>query len=145
MADRIALTVLRLGKEEGTRFLPYDDATGKPIKAPVGKITWGRGFNLEAIGSAPLFDLIEGFLLNLIQNQIGTFKWYAIADETRKSVFLDIAYNDGVAGLLAFDKMLAAAAVEDWDTAAKECHVRNPELTERYEKLAELLRTGDTL
>lgn len=144
MADRIALVVKRLLREESTRLLPYDDATGKPVKAPVGKLTWGVGFNLEAIGSPGLFGAMLSYLLAQIDAQICGFRWYTRADETRKSVFLDIAYNAGVEGLRGFENMLAAASVDDWGTAAAQCHAKNPELADRYEALAELLRVGDT-
>lgn len=57
-------------------------------------------------------------------------------------MFLDIAQNGGLTGLLHFPLMLAAASRDDWEGAAAQCHVTNSELAGRYAKLAELLRTG---
>jgi GH24 family phage-related lysozyme (muramidase) len=145
MPNRIDLVVKRLTVEEGTRLLCYDDATGKTVKAPVGHITWGNGFNLDVIGSPGLFDCMMRYLTAQIDAQLVPFGWYRAADETRKSVFLDIAYNGGVGGLRNFPNMLAAAAAGDWERAALECRVVNPELAGRYKALAELLRKGDTV
>lgn len=144
MGSARALVAARLLREEATRLLPYDDATGKPVHAPAGKITWGIGFNLEACGSPGLFAVMLDYLLAQIETAIQDYTWYIRADETRRSVFLDIAYNDGVAGLLDFYRLLMAATREDWNAAATECHVKNPQLAGRYAALAELLRVGDT-
>ena len=39
---------LMLVKEEGYTNYPYDDATGKRVKAPIGKLTVGVGHNIDA-------------------------------------------------------------------------------------------------
>lgn len=144
MADRFALVRARLKLEEGLRLCGYDDATGVEVHAPKGNLSWGYGFNLAACGSVGLFDCMIGYLLGQIEAQIKDFLWYRLADETRKSVFLDIAYNDGVMGLRSFTQMLLDAALGNWDGAAAECHVKNLELAGRYKALADLLRKGDT-
>lgn len=139
-----AITVLkaRLTPAEGERILPYDDATGLAVRAPKGHISWGRGFNLEQCGSTGLFDVMEDYLLTQLDTRLSLYPWYKSLDEVRASVCLEISYNDGLNGLLHFPQMIAALSRADWEGAAAQCHVQNPELAGRYAKLAELLRTG---
>jgi len=141
-----AITVLkaRLPGEEGDRVLPFDDATGKNVKAPVGNLSWGRGFNLMECGSEGLFDVMEQYLLEQLDAKLQAFPWYTDAGDTRASVFLDIAYNGGLADLLGYPHMLAAAAKGDWVTAAAECTEKDPKLdASRYAPLRALLLAGD--
>ena len=132
----------RLTSAEGERILPYDDATGLPVTAPKGKLSWGRGFNLMSCGSSGLFQVMERYLLNQLSTILAGYAWYSGANEVRQSVFLEIAYNAGVSGLLHFPRMLAAAASGDWETAARECKVQEPALASRYASLGQLLLKG---
>lgn len=143
----IILLAGRLPREEGQRLVPYDDATAKPVKAPVGNLSWGRGYNLMQCGSAALFDVIDAFLLGAIETQLSKFQWYTALDNqpTRQSVFLDVAYNDGVHGLLHFPNMIARASAGDWTGAAAECKVADANLDgSRYAPLRQLLINGDS-
>ena len=143
----IMLLAARLPREEGQKLLPYDDATGLPVKAPVGNLTWGRGYNLMQCGSAALFDVMDAFLLGAIEAWLQQFAWYQALENqpTRQSVFLDIAYNDGEHGLLHFPNMIARAAAGDWTGAAAECKVANANLDgSRYAPLRQLLINGDS-
>lgn len=141
--NAIDVLMARLTTEEGQRMLPYDDATGKNVTAPVGNLTWGRGFNLMQCGSNGLFDLMERWLLTQLDTQLQQFSWYVNSGDVRGSVFLDIAYNAGLHGLLNFPHMIAAAANGDWATASAQCAVANPTLdASRYAPLRQLLLTG---
>lgn len=122
--------------------MPYDDATGLVVKAPLGHVSWGRGFNLEECGSSGLFDAVEDYLLTQLDTRLAVYPWYKALDDVRASVCLEIAYNDGQTGLLHFPQMITALSRRDWEGAAAQCHVKNPALTSRYATLAELLRTG---
>lgn len=142
-ASAVDILFGRLTREEGDKKLPYDDATGKPVRAPVGNLTWGRGFNLMQCGSQGLFDVMERFLIAECERSLQGFEWYRKADPVRQSVFLDIAYNAGVGGLLHFPHMLAAALVGDWVAAAAQCKVADPKLdASRYAPLRKLLEKG---
>lgn len=143
MSTAVDITQRRLVPEEGVKLLPYDDATGLPVKAPKGHISWGRGFNLESCGSLELFDVIERYLLEQLETALVAYDWYRALSPVRQSVCLDIAYNDGKHGLLGFHRMIGALEVGDWTGAAAECKVSNPELAGRYAALAQLLLTGD--
>ncbi len=134
----------RLTTEEDERLRPYDDATGKAVSAPVGNLTWGRGFNLMQCGSSGLFDAMERYLLDELDTRLLDFDWYKNAGDARGSVFLDIAYNGGLHDLLSYPHMLAAAAAGDWPTAAKNCTDKDPKLdASRYAPLRSILLSGE--
>jgi hypothetical protein len=139
----IDVLIERLTTEEGERLLPYDDATGKNVAAPVGNLSWGRGFNLMQCGTKDLFDLMERYLLTVLDAQLQHYAWYTSAGDVRASVFLDIAYNGGIHDLLGYPHMLAAAASGDWATAAANCTEKDPALdASRYAPLRALLLSG---
>jgi len=142
--NAIDIAEARLDPEEGDEIYPYDDATGLRVRAPKGHISWGKGFNLDACGSVGLFNVMRRYLLEQEEASLRVLSWYAGLDPVRQSVCLDVAYNSGTSGLLHFPHMIAALAKGDWATAAAECKVTNPELAGRYQKLAQLLLTGET-
>ena len=133
----------RLTREEGERDVPYDDATGKPVKAPVGNLTWGRGFNLMECGSSGLFEVMERYLLDAIDTQLLDYDWYKNAGDVRASVFLDLAYNGGIHDLLGYPSMIHFASIADWANAAAQCTEKDAKLdASRYAPLRQILLTG---
>lgn len=143
MSAAVDILHARLPKAEGERLLPYDDATGKTVRAPEGFLSWGRGFNLEQCGSPGLFDVMEAYLISDIERRLMPMSWYGSAPgitDVRRSVLLEIAYNAGISGLLKFHRMLAFIAVGNWYEAAIECAVADPKLNaSRYAPLRKLL------
>lgn len=136
--------VARATREEGIKQLPYDDATDKPVVAPIGKLSWGIGFNLMTCGSLGLFKVMLQYLCFDLAQNLGLLSWYNQMDPVRQSVFLDIAYNAGFHGLVAgFPRMIAAATVGDWKTCAAECKVVDPKLdASRYAPLRQIIISG---
>lgn len=132
----VDLALPRLEVEEGFRSLPYLDTNG------LGTIGYGfcytRGISKRAAAALLREQSAE------LHDQLLGYSWYAGLDEVRQSACLDIAINEGLGGLLHFPKMIAALAHQDWKTAAAECHVEDPKLAGRYQKLAQLLLTGAT-
>jgi lysozyme len=124
----------RLQLEEGFRSLPYKDTQGH--------VTLGFGFNVDAGITRYAATALLNAQVTELDVTLAGFPWYQGANDVRKSVFLDIAFNSGLHGLLAFPLLLAAAARADWEGAAAQCKVKEPELAARYARLAELLRTG---
>ncbi len=124
----------RVKVEEGFRSTVYKDSRGHSSIA--------FGFNIDAGISLPAATALLTAQLTELDATLSAYAWYKSADDVRKSVFLDIAYNAGLHGLLGFPRMLAAAASGDWATAAAECKVQEPELAARYAALAQLLLTG---
>lgn len=130
----VDIALPRLKLEEGFRTLPYKDTQGH--------MTIGYGWNLDAGISKSAASALLTTQLTELDTALSGYPWYSPANDVRKSVFLDIAYSAGLSGLLHFPHMLSAAATGDWEVAASQCAVTNPELKGRYDRLAELLRTG---
>ena len=124
----------RLKTEEGFRARVYRDTEGHQ--------TIGYGWNIDAgITPRAAIALLQA-QLEEIHDTLSSYSWYAGLDPARQGVCLDIAFNDGLHGLLGFPHMIAALARQDWPIAAAECRVTNPELAGRYEALAKILLTG---
>jgi hypothetical protein len=135
------LTVARLLGEEGMRLLPYDDKTGLPVKAPLGNLSWGIGFNLMKCGSRKLFAAMLRSLLEDLEAQLVTLNWYLTLPDPVQSVCQDIAYNGGIHDLMNYPHMIAALAKGDLLTAANECTEKDPKLdASRYAPLRAIIR-----
>lgn len=124
----------RIRVEEGFRSRPYLDSEKH--------LTVGYGMNLDAgiserVAAAALTEQLQE-----LHEMLSRYSWYAGLDPVRQGVCLDIAFNDGLHGLLGFPNMIAALAAKNWITAKSECHVTNPELQERYDALGKILLTG---
>jgi hypothetical protein len=138
----IDITFKRLDGEEGFKPWAYDDATGKRVKAPIGNLSWLYGTNLETEGTQELGEIVSYYKLGKLHTSLTGFPWYMAAGPVRQSVFLDIAYNAGLQGLLNFPSMIHFASLGEWGMAAGQCHVKNPSLSARYDILAKILATG---
>lgn len=134
----------RGAKEEGDEPFPYNDATGKRVTCqPEGNLSIGYGINLEEGLDVEERAWLFRHRAQKVETKLLTFAWYIGLNDVRRSVFLDIGYNNGVDGLLHFHNMITAAAAGDWTTAAAECHVKNPALAGRYAILADVLYRGE--
>lgn len=132
--NAIDLALPRLKTEEGFRATKYTDTQGH--------LTIGYGFDVDAgISQFAAAALLQAQAAER-HNILVSYPWYAGLDAVRQSVCLDIAFNNGLNGLLHFPHMIAALAKGDWAGAAGECKVTNPELAGRYAALAQLLLTG---
>lgn len=113
--------ILMIKIEEGWRAHAYDDATGRPVRAPQGKITIGYGFNLADRGMP--IEIGNLWLLHNLSEVITQAKslpvYYHLSD-ARKMVLVDMIYNMGLRTVSGFKLFLAALGREDWATAAKE-------------------------
>ena len=132
----VDLALPRLKTEEGFRAAVYRDTQGHQ--------TIGYGFNLDA-GISKV--AAESLLIAQAQERhdaLLKFPWYAALDPVRQSVCLDVAFNNGLHGLLEFVHMLSALAKQDWEGAAAELLNSKAAnlLPARYQSLANILRTG---
>jgi hypothetical protein len=143
-AAAVQIFANRAVTEEGVKLFPYDDKTGKSVAAPVGKLSWGIGFNLMTCGSVALFKVMLAFLATALDEALNKDAFYAAAGDVRQSVFLDIAYNEGLNGLVnGFPHMIKYAVAGDWTNASAECKVLDASLDKsRYEPLRNILLTG---
>lgn len=137
------ITVARLLGEEGIRVLPYDDATGLPVVAPKGNLSWGEGFNLMKCGSRGLFEAMLRYLIGVIEADLVQLPWYLQLPDPVQSVCQDISYNGGVKDLLGYPKMIAAFEAGDMNAAAFQCTEKDPKLdASRYAPLRAIIRAA---
>lgn len=140
----IDLTYARLKLEEGQIPFAYNDATGKRVTCqPGGNLSIACGVNLETGLDNDEMDWLSRHRLEKVANQLTAYVWYRGLDAPRQSALLDIAFNQGVNGLLHYPHMLAALQSQDWKTAAMECHVADARLDKRYADLAKILLSGE--
>lgn len=142
--NEIDILLKRIATEEGARKFAYDDSTGKQVSCkPNGNLTIGIGRNLEnGLDQDEIMWLLARDL-NKIVSAISQYDWYKKCDSVRRSVLLDIAFNQGISGLLHYAHMLSAILSLDWETAAAECAVRDPKLdASRYAPLRKLMLSG---
>lgn len=132
----VDIALPRLRQEEGFRATLYVDTEGHK--------TIGYGLNIDAGISQRVAAAALQAQLEELQEALVKYPWYAPLDPVRQSVLLDMAFNNGLSGLLHFPHMLAAISRQDWTSASTECHVENSELAGRYQKLAQLLLIGGT-
>lgn len=139
----VDLAYARLNSEEGRRSFAYNDATGKRVTCqPGGNLSIAVGVNLETGLDDDEIDWLSKHRLQLCADGLAVYTWYQGMDEVRQSVFLDIAFNAGLKGLLHYPHMIAFAAAKDWIDAAKECVTSTPGLQKRYTNLARILDSG---
>ncbi len=113
----------QLVRDEGNHLKPYRD-TSKQIgfEGRPGKLTIGVGRNLDDVG---IFhdesDLMLGNDVARALNALAhSLPWFGNLDSARLGVLVNMTFNEGIAGLLGFRKMLGALEIRDYVTAAQE-------------------------
>jgi GH24 family phage-related lysozyme (muramidase) len=140
-SDITAARIIR-DNEEGFEANVYDDATGMGI-AVTGQPTIGYGtrcrqWSKPFSAAVMSLDLSMNREANLLQKA-----WYLGCDDVRRSVLLEIDYNQGESGFLnGYPNLIAAVAAEDWPRAKAECTVINENVKARYARLGQILLTG---
>lgn len=137
--------VKMLARDEGYEQFAYDDATGKQVFAPLGKLTIGIGINLQDTG----IDYEEALylLINRIKKfdkLLGSLTFYESLDIVRRYVLINMTFNLGFTGLLSFRKFLGAIESKDYERAQGELLNSKAyrQLPARYGRLAEMILTG---
>jgi GH24 family phage-related lysozyme (muramidase) len=139
-SDICAARIIRTNSE-GFRADVYDDATDAPI-ACKGVATIGYGCACRG-WSRSLARAVLGFQLVEFEASLLLESWYLGCNDARRSALLEIAFNQGDAGLEdGYPRMIAAIQAGDWQEAAAQCTVRNPGLQARYARIAKILATG---
>lgn len=139
-SDICAARIIRTNAE-GFRADAYDDATGEPIHAR-GVITVGYGCACRQ-WSENFARSVLGFQLAQTEAHLIPYPWYSGASGARRSALLEIAFNQGVNGLVkGYPRLIEAVKADDWAEAASQCTVRDDRLQARYARLADILRTG---
>jgi GH24 family phage-related lysozyme (muramidase) len=109
--------------DEGLHSRPYDDATGKRIKAPKGNVTIGIGHNLDAL---PLPLVIISKLLQIdaeraelsARKVLGFLHWESLSTN-RRLALINLAFSVGESGLAGFVNMLEAIRKHAWLAAGE--------------------------
>jgi lysozyme len=138
--DAVSLSLLQkqLVLHEGVRLKPY--------RCTAGRLTIGIGRNLDDVG------ISQDEALLLLRNDIARalsavrteLPWFDRLDNIRQRVLVDMCFNLGIDGLLAFKQTLAAIAGGDYDRAATEMLNSRwaAQVGERARRLARMMRTG---
>jgi len=145
-ADALQACAEWLMYDEGFEQFPYDDETGKRVSAPAGKLTIGIGFNLSDAG----LSMVECMFIlknriNMLDVTLSTnLHGYSELDEVRQSALINMAYNLGINGLLAFHDFILFVTGNDYIHAANDLRATKvyQELTHRYERISEAILTG---
>ena len=142
-----------LALDEGIERRPYDDSTGKAVKAPVGNLTIGVGRNLDAkpLSNSIILAILKEDVNDAIQDVkaiIGERVWELLSDN-RKMALINLAFSLGERGLRKFQRMLTAIIENDFKKAgdelqqslwAKQVDRRNSPLEGRDYRVIRLLR-----
>lgn len=150
--------VSQLRRDEGCRLRVYRDSVGKRT------IGYGRCLDTKPLGeheaAALGIDLArldeDGITYPqaeaLLARDVGDatadliehLPWTISLDDARRGVLINMCFNLGIAGLLTFVHMLAAAERQDWPIAAAEARdsTWRRQVGDRAERLATQLETG---
>lgn len=128
-------------REEGCVLHPYRDTLGFLT------IGWGRLIDPEkggGISQAEADFMLANDLAKAAAAVDKALPWAARLNEPRKAVLIGMAFQMGVAGLLGFRRMLAAARDEHWATAAEEIRTSDwaKQTAPRAKRMAAQLETG---
>lgn len=139
MIDREAM-VRQLRLHEGERLRPY--------RCTAGKLTIGVGRNLEdrGITSEESAMLLANDIANEERELLRALPWVAKLDEVRARVLLDMSFNLGLVGLLAFKRTLAAIEAGQYQQAATMMLDSRwaKQVGQRAERLSRMMATGKT-
>lgn len=139
-SDICAARIVRWN-EEGFRADVYDDFTGQPIECH-GEPTVGYGCRCRQ-WSEGLARAVLGFQLEEFEAPLMQYGWYIGCNDPRRSALLEVAYNQGVTGLVrGYPRLIAAITAEDWADGAAQCTVRDDRLQARYARIADIIKTG---
>jgi len=137
MVDRNAM-VRQLRLHEGERLRPY--------RCTAGKLTIGVGRNLEdrGISAEESAMLLSNDISREERELLAALPWVAKLSEVRQRVLLDMSFNLGLQGLLAFKRTLAAIQAGQYQQAAgmmlESLWAR--QVGQRAQRLSEMMATG---
>lgn len=119
----------------------------KPYTCTAGKLSIGVGRNLDdnGISHAEAMMMLDADIETCIAELGRSLPSWKLHDEVRQNVLIEMVFNLGMPRLLTFRKMLAALAVYDYDTAAKEALDSRwaVQVGQRARTLAQMIRTGE--
>lgn len=145
--------IQRLVMHEGCELMPYT--------CPAGYLTIGVGRNLETnplteeekracgdyrhgITKSAAFLLLRNDITRVERECKDKIPFYKSLSDERQYALLDMAFCQGIYGVLKFKKMLSSMGVGNWDDAAEHCldSKWHTQAKNRCERIAETIRTG---
>lgn len=107
--------------DEGVRGQPYDDATGKAIRAPKGKVTIGIGHNLDAkpLSAAVMALILEEDMDDAEADARALVPNFDRLTPVRQAVICNMAFNMGRDVLSGFKNTLKAVNEGRYEAAAR--------------------------
>jgi len=166
----VSLNHVRLDEQltlhEGLRLIPYDDATGLPVKPGQpykGKLTTGIGRNLDgnpltveelayighnarerAITREQAIYLLRNDVQAVIRALDRNIPWWQQLDEVRARVLVDMCFNMGIKTFLTFKNTLTYVKEGKFNNAASGManSLWYKQVGERGERLTKMMRTG---
>lgn len=128
----------QLQRDEGKRKFPYLDT--------VGKTTIGYGHNLtdKGLTDAQIMQILEDDVAEVTGALALALPWFDGLTEPRQGVIVNMAFNMGLRGLLAFEKTLGFVEAGDYEQAATEMLNSRwaTQVGGRATRLAQQLQTG---
>lgn len=137
-----AASITKLQKQlvlhEGVRLKPY--------RCAAGRMTIGIGRNLDDVGITQdeAMLMLRTDIARALSGVRTELPWFEQIDHVRQRVLVDMAFNLGIDGLMAFKQTLAAVRAGDYDRAATEMLNSRwaAQVGERARRLARMMRTG---
>lgn len=133
--------------EEGAVIVPYDDATGDRIKAPIGNVTIGCGRNTDAkpLKADEIVYLLDNDIDDAVEDckaVLGEFEYRGLS-EIHQYAMINMAFTLGRAGLAKFENMIDAIKRKEFREAAD--HILSSkwfsQAPNRVFRVAEMLRS----
>ena len=141
--DLLTLVIPQIDREESCRLTAYLDEYGIPT------IGWGRadpGVHLGITCTQAEADAWrDAKIQSLVHSMESGLPWWNSLSAPRQAVLVEMAYQMGVGGMMAFHAMLSRLSKGDWDGAAlamldsKWARVDSPA---RAQREAAQMRTG---
>lgn len=111
--DLVDRCVEDLKRHEGFSSFLYRDTAGR------WTIGFGRCLDTRGITVQEAAIWLRSDVLEAVE-AVGRFDFFDGLTEARKAVFVNMAFQLGMGGLLKFEKMIAAVSRGDYETAANE-------------------------
>lgn len=132
----------QLREDEGERLTAYKDSEGYLTIGIGVLIDERKGGGITKAESSYLFNN----RLNATRDKLKIkFPHFVYLDEVRQGILLNMSYQMGVDGLLAFKKMLAAVEAHNWYEAARQMKDSTwyRQTPNRAERLIKQMQTGE--
>lgn len=107
----------QLRRDEGVRYLPYQDTKGLWTIGVGHLIKPGENFSKFVNLSDGQVNFILRQDLSVVISELSTLAWYKDLDPIRQASIQNMGFNMGEGRLLGFKHMEAALLAKDWQTA----------------------------